>query len=290
MLFTFIILAWGLNWTAMKVGLKFVSPLNFAMQRFFFASITLLPALPLKINSFPRDVKTWRRLFLISLINAACITFLNIGLMYESSGLSSLLIYTQPLFVFCLAILFLNEQASMVKALGVILGFSGIAILYAERISLAMSFLNPILFLVFGAFLWAVTIIYYKKFLSHVDPVLANIVQFILGFIFIFAVTLTFERPTITFNYPPQYLLSLFYASTLGSAMASTVWLVLIREEETIIVSSSSLIIPVIASIFGWVFLGEVIKLISLLSFILILLGIYLVNRTAAHAKSLHKL
>ena len=270
------VLLWGSNWTVMKVGLKFVSPLNFVMQRFFFASIALLPVLFWKKKNFPRDRKTWLKLFILSLIHAACITSTNIGLMYESSGLSSLFTYTQPLFVFCLAVPFLNERASVVRALGVIMGFSGVAILYAERISLTTNVLNPVPLLILGAFLWAVTVVYYKKFLSYVDPVLVNIVQFLTGCIFLFVATLMFEG--LTFNDTALYLFAVLYVSILGSAIASTIWLLLIREEETIIVSTSSLIVPAVALIFGWIFLGEAVRVTLLWGFTLILVGICLVN------------
>jgi len=267
----------------MKVGLKFVSPLNFVMQRFFFASIALLPVLFWKKKNFPRDRKTWLKLFILSLIHAACITSTNIGLMYESSGLSSLFTYTQPLFVFCLAIPFLNEWASVIRALGVVMGFSGVAVLYAERISLTTNALNPISLLILGAFLWAVTVIYYKKLLSYVDPVLVNIVQFFTGFMFLFLAALVFEG--LTFNGTALYLFAVLYVSILGYAVASTIWLLLIRDEETIIVSTSSLLVPAIALVFGWIFLGETIEASLVLGFTLILAGIYLVNRSPNRAR-----
>jgi drug/metabolite transporter (DMT)-like permease len=43
-----VILIWGLNWSAMKIGLMFVDPLSFVMQRFILASIVLLAIMPLK--------------------------------------------------------------------------------------------------------------------------------------------------------------------------------------------------------------------------------------------------
>lgn len=269
-------LMWGSNWTVLKVGVKLVGPLNFVMQRFFLGLIALSPILLFRKKNFPRDGKGWFNLCILSLVQAAWVSFTNIGLMYESSGLSSLLTYTQPLFVFCLSTLFLKERVSIVKAIGVAMGFSGVAVLYAGRISFTVSVFSA-LFLILGAFLWAVTVIYYKKFLSGIDPVLVNIVQFLLGFAVVFAMVLTFEG--LTFNVSPLYIFAVLYASIFGSAVASTIWLILIREEEATIVSASSLVVPVIASLFGLVFLGEVIDAISLLGFILTLTGVYLVNR-----------
>lgn len=68
------------------------------------------------------------------------------------------------------------------------------------------------------------TIVYYKKFVSHVNPLLVNAVQLSMGFAFISAVTLAL-RNALEFNFSTQY--------------------------------ASSLIVPVVAAMFGWILLGE---------------------------------
>ncbi len=277
LLFTLMVLIWGSNWSVMKIGLKFVSPLNLVMQRFLLASIALLPALALERRKLPRDRWTWIKLVLLALINAVGITSTNIGLLYEFSGLSSLLTYTQPLFVFCLAVPFLGEKVSITKALGIILGFFGVIALYVERYSSPLVFSNPILFLILGAFIWAVSVIYYKRTLTHVDPAIVNIVQFPIGTVFLLTITLMLEG--LTFSGNITYIFSILYMSVFGSAIGFTIWLFLIREEEATIVSASSLIVPTIALFFGWVFLGETFGYLSLLGFLLIFIGVYLVNK-----------
>lgn len=277
-LFTLMVLIWGSNWVVMKVGLRFVSPLNLVMQRLLLASIALLPVIAWRQKSLPRDRFTWLKLVMLSLINAAGMMSTNIGLLNEASGLSSLITYTQPLFVFCLAIPFLGEKISATKVLGVVSGFSGVAALYATRLRTQINISSPFLFLILGAFLWAITVIYYKKFLNYVDPAIVNMVQFPIGSIFLLSIASTLEG--LIFSDNMLYVLSILYMSILGSAVASTIWLILMREEETTVVSTSSLIVPAIALIFGWVFLGEVIEQISLLGLALILIGIYLVNKS----------
>lgn len=278
-LFTLMVLIWGLNWTAMKVGLKFVNPLNLVAQRLLLASVALSPTLIWKRRNLPRDVCTWLRLLMLSLINAIGMASTNIGLLYESSGLSSLLTYTQPLFVFCLAILFLNEEISGIKVLGVAIGFVGVASLYISKFYFQAVFLESFLLLILGAFLWAVTVIYYKKFLSNVEPTIVNVIQFMIGSAFL--TPLAFMIDGLAFSWDALYLFSILYISLLGSAMASTIWLLLLRDEEVTVISTSSFIVPVIAVLFGWLFLGESIAYNSILSVILVLSGIYLVNKPA---------
>ncbi|MCD6464778.1 DMT family transporter [Candidatus Bathyarchaeota archaeon] len=278
MLFTVMVIIWGLNWAVMKVGLRFIDPLNLVMQRLSLASVALLPVLILRRRLLPRDFNTWLKMILLSLINAFGILSTNLGLMYEASGLSSLLTYTQPIFVFCLAVSFLGEKATLTKVFGVILGFLGVFTLYASRLSSSTNYSSvSILLLILGAFLWAVTVIYYKKLLSHVDPVIMNIIQFPIGSIFLLALILIFWK--INFSFHVAYIFSLIYISVLASALAASIWLFLIREEETIIVSTSSFLVPAIALIFGSLFLKEPVSFPLLIAFMLILVGIYFVNR-----------
>jgi len=277
LLFTLMALLWSLNWVVMKIGLKFVDPLNLVMQRLLLSSIILSPTLIWKRKNLPKDKFTWLKIDVLSLINAACMTSTNIGLLHETSGLSSLLTYTQPLFVFCLAVPFLGEKISLTRVSGLISGFLGIVTLYAGSFRSQINLSSPFLFLILGAFLWALTVIYYKKFLSHVDPAIINVIQFSMGATFLLSIVFMFKGPTFSSN--TLYILSLLYMSALGSAAASTIWLILIKDEETTVISTSSLIIPAMALIFSWIFLGEVIEQTTLLGLMLILAGIYLVNK-----------
>lgn len=272
------VLCWGFNWTVMKIALGFVSPLNLVMQRLLLASIMLLPVIAWKRGSLPKDASTWLKLVSLSIINAVGMTSTHIGLLYEVSGLSSILTYTQPLFVFCLAIPFLGEKPSIAKALGVILGFSGVALIYSGRPTSLTSVSTAIPFLILGALIWAITIIYYKKFLSHVNPEIVNIMQFVIGAIFLFAVALPLEGLTISLDH--LYIFSMVYLAVPGTAIAFTIWLILIRSEEATVVSTSSLIVPAIALFAGWLLLKEAIEYNMLLGFTAVLIGLYLVNRT----------
>ena len=75
LLFTLMALLWSLNWVAMKVGLKFVDPLNLVMQRLLLSSITLSPTLIWRRKNLPKDKFTWLKIVMLSLINASGMTF-----------------------------------------------------------------------------------------------------------------------------------------------------------------------------------------------------------------------
>ncbi|RLI25811.1 hypothetical protein DRO57_02985 [Candidatus Bathyarchaeota archaeon] len=181
LLFSIVVLIWSSNWSVMKMGLSYVDPWSFIYHRFLLSTTALSLLLFILKRRIPADKRGLVRLFILGLITSIGITSTSLGLVYEKSGVSAILTYTQPLFVFCMAIPFLGEKMNIGRALGVLIGFLGVMILSTRGDSFIDSLDFPVFLLVAGAFLWATAIIYYKKFLSHIDPTVANTFQLGVG-------------------------------------------------------------------------------------------------------------
>ncbi len=276
LLFTIVILIWSSNWPVMKIGLRYIDPLSFVFQRLLFASMAMLPLLILLRRNIPRERGILLKLVLLGIIGGLAMLCTNTGLTREESGISAVLTYTQPLFVFCLAVPFLREEAKPSRFLGVFIGFSGVILLSAVRISWLKTSYFSLLFLI-GAFLWAVSIVYYKKFLSGIDPIIVSIFQMSVG-AFQYGI-LHSILGRLYFPQDIQYYYAIFYVSIFGSSIAFPLWTILIKEEEATVISSSSFLIPLLAMFFGWLILKENIGLNSIIGAALILVGVYLVNR-----------
>ena len=278
LLFLIVVLIWSSNWSVMKSGLGYAEPLTFVFHRFLFSSLSLLPAVIFMRRRIPTNREDLFRLLLLSIINAFGILSTNIGLASEKSGLSAVVTYTQPLFVFCMAVPFLNEKARVYKILGILIGFAGVVAISAREDTLLNSITSSILFLLLGAFLWAVSTVYYKKFLSRVEPVIVNVFQLSFGAILLGLITASSGELSLPAS--TNYLLTVLYASIGASAIAFTLWIHLLREEEATVLSSSSLVVPMVALFFGWLLLGETVDLQSIIGAILVISGVYLVNKT----------
>jgi len=261
----------------MKSGLNYVEPLTFVFHRFLISSLFLSPSIMLMNKKIPRRRGDLARLLLLSMINAFGILSTNIGLTGEKSGLSAVVTYTQPLFVFCMAVPLLNEKTKASKILGILIGFLGVVVISIRRGILLNGLTGSLFFLLLGAFLWAASTVYYKRSLSHVNPVLVNLLQMSFGTVLFFLML----TPSGEFLFPSStdYLMIVLYASIGSSAIAFTIWIHLLREEEATVLSSSSLIIPMVALFFGWLLLGETVKPQVFIGAIFVMLGVYLVNR-----------
>lgn len=273
-LFILVVFLWGTNWTAMKVGLEYAPPTTFVLHRFLVSSAALSPFMFILWKKIPRDIKTIGKLMLYCLLAVTQVTMSNIGLVHENSGIGSVLTFTQPFFVFALAVMFLKEKIRISALLGASLGLAGVSVLALNKMtSLTIS---STLILVFGAFLMAVMIVYYKRFLSYVDPFVASFTQMAVGALPL--IVLNMITNNLAFPTELTYVGIILYSSIGSLAIGTVVWLFLLKREEATVISSSSFLIPLVALFSGWQLLGEHIYLESIFGSALVLGGVFLVN------------
>jgi len=268
------IFLWGSNWSMMKVGLRFVPPIVFVLHRFVVSAVVLVPFFLILRSRMPRDKSTLIKLIVLCLIFVSVIIAQAFGLSQESSGIGAVLTYTQPLFVFCLAVPFLKEKVTRTKVLGVTMGFVGVLVLFLDKAgSLTLS---SALIMLLGAFLWATSVIHYKKFLNHMDPLITHFSQLSVGIVPLAFLSLT--SGNFIFPVDSLYIEILVFSSVGALAVGNIIWFLLLKEEEATTLSGSSLIVPAIAMFFGWRLLGESFSAESLLGSALTLGGVYLLN------------
>ena len=208
----------------------------------------------------------------------------NAGLVDESSGIGAMLTFTQPLLVFIMSVVFLHESMKVVKFVGVIMGLIGVSILSA-RSGVQFYDLSPSsLLLVFGAFLWASSTVYFKKYLVDVDVFVTTALQFTIGSVLLGVLSVLGDGfIPIDFVFEDQvYLALLLYYALAVSVFGTVIWLFLLRRETATNLSTYGFLIPVIALLVGWGLLGEPLTLQSLLGSSLILVSMYTVQRDSS--------
>jgi probable blue pigment (indigoidine) exporter len=279
-----VVLLWGSNYSLVKIALSFASPSTVLLQRFLVSLAVMLPLFLVLRKKLPRDIGTLTKLMIYCLIYISINTAQVVGLVQGSSGIGAVITYTQPLFVLCLAAPFLEEKITTNKILGAATGFTGVTILFLNKTG---SFtISSGLIMFFSAFLWAISVVYYKKFLGHADPFVAVFLQLALGStVFI---VLDLGMNSLTFPTNMQYVAIVLYSAAGGLALGNMLWLHLLRDEEATTLSSSTLLVPAVALLFGWQFLGENLNLGSFLGSALTLGGVYLANtsRNLSHAQN----
>jgi drug/metabolite transporter (DMT)-like permease len=273
----FLVVVWGISWPIYKIALNFTPPLLFAGMR------TLFGGLLLAILLIPRRGKiNWRenwRIYTISAIFNVILFFAlqTVGLVYLPSGLFSVLVYLQPVLVGLLAWLWLGESMSLLKVIGLVIGFVGVATVSSGGFSGHIAIIGIILALLTGIS-WSFGTVYVKKIGHKVDSMWLTAFQFIIGGVFLTGLGSGTENfADIVWNGP--YLTGLLFGSILGVAASWIAYFTLVNNGDASKVASFTFLVPLIAVFTSTIFLGEAFTANLLFGLLFIVVSIYLVNR-----------
>lgn len=271
---------WGASFILMKYGLQSFTYGQVAAIRMFSAFLVLLPFSIKHIKKL--NAKNLSAILIVAFIGNFIPAFLfTIAQTQINSSLAGMLNAVTPVFTLLFGLIFFRSKTFKSQVVGVLLGLLG-----AIGLILASSEGFQISFNVFALFVVAATMMYGYN-LNHVQYKLKGLSGFeiaSLAFLFIGPVTgvyLIFSDLS-TAILSDGFAINLFYTILLGvfgSAIAVIVINILILKAGGMFASSVTYIIPVFA-IFWGVVDGENIGVLQILAIVLVLLGVYLINKT----------
>jgi drug/metabolite transporter (DMT)-like permease len=136
-LLDFVLLAaiWGASFMFMRIGARELGALPTAGVRVGIAALFLLPILLLRGHGTALR-QHWKLTFVVGILNSAipfaCFSY---ALLTISTGLSSILNATVPLFGAVIAWLWLKDRPSGSRMVGLVVGFAGVALLAWDKAS-----------------------------------------------------------------------------------------------------------------------------------------------------------
>jgi O-acetylserine/cysteine efflux transporter len=165
LLFVFVMVIWGLNFVAAKMGLAQLPPLLLMTLRFGLFAVLAVPFV-----KWPRE--RWRPILAISFT----LGFLHFALMFTGlagidAATAAIAIQLQVAFAALLAAIFLNDKIGWRRAIGLGISFLGVALIAGEP-----RFQGNYLALglvIAASFVWSVANIQIKK-LGHIDGLTLN--------------------------------------------------------------------------------------------------------------------
>lgn len=264
---------WALNYSFLKIALVYEPPMVALLFRIIFASIFSIP-FSFSALRFFRKIGVVN-LFLMSLLNVSLFMGLwFVGERTEPSALSSILVYTYPIFSVFFSGAILKEKISTSKIFGLGMGFAGVVVIFYNELVFSIGIG---LFLLLGsAVSWAVGTIFYKKYLKDADMGTVNSFQFIFSVPVIFAVSLFYGgyKP-LTLN----FILITLYMGSLGSSFAYFIYWGLIRKYEVSRISPYLFSVPALSILFSIFINNEIVKPLTLVGFAFVAIGIFVSSR-----------
>ncbi|WP_372752749.1 DMT family transporter [Labilibaculum sp.] len=279
--FILILLAfiWGSSFILMKIGLNSFSSEQAAGIRMLLASLVLLPY-------SLKNLKFLQRKDLVGLLIAGFIgSFIPAFLFTKAqtqidSALAGMLNSLTPIFTLLIGILLYKTKFKWLQLTGLLLGLVGALGLITSGQDLSIGKINSYaLLIVLATLFYGININVVKARLSHLSGIqITSLSFFFTGPVaFIYLATTDFNPVLQSPNWPIHFL-ALAALGIMGTALAMLLMNSLIRHSSAVYASSVTYIIPVFAILWG-IIDNETISILQLMCMIIILLGVYLVNK-----------
>ena len=284
---------WGSATPAIKVGYEIfgidsadtLSIILFAGIRFFLAGILIIIFQSLMAGHFIKPEKgSFPSIFILSLAQTMIQYFcFYVGLAHTSGVTGTILSGTSGFFSILLAsLLFRYEKLTLPKIIGCIMGLMGVIVMNVSfKGGTSFHFaLNGEFLVLLSAVSLAVSGILVKKFSTRFSVVMLSGYQFIIGGLVMIIVGFALGGRINLVSQVSAYILLLYMAMI--SAVAYTVWGILMKNNPVSRVSIFNFMTPLFGVLLSAVFLGEVeqaLQINKLLALILVCAGIYVVNR-----------
>jgi drug/metabolite transporter (DMT)-like permease len=272
-------LIWGSSFILMKKGLVAFSFTQLAAIRVFFGFTLLLPV----IYKHRRIINT-SNVKSIALVGYAGIFFpaflFALAQTHISSALSGMLNSSATLFALIMGIIFYHNKPTSYQITGVLVGFIGaLALITGGDFNAIFGVNSYALFVLLATIGYGVNVNEVKFRLKGMNGIQVTALSFLLigppaGIIlFLTDLNQAYQSPFFW-----QSLLAILTLSAVGSVLSLFVFNNLIRHTSALFASSVTYIIPFFAILWG-VFDGETINVVQIIGIIIVLLGVYLVNR-----------
>ena len=270
---------WGSSFFNIKIATYSYEPITLALVRVIFASIPLLILCKLKKIKIEAFNKNWSWYALIGLINIAIpFVLIAIGTSKINSYLAAILMSTTPLSGSILAHIFTNdEKLSFLKSLGVLIGFSGIVLLFFDKVIINDDNFLYALITILGSTFYCIGGLLTLKLRNKKNENVTTSTT-LWSVIFLLPFSLMLETP---WNSSPSLnsTLSLLYLGVIATGLAWLIRFRILTVNGLVFQTQVAYLIPIFGIIFGYFLMDEIITWRVLASLVIILTGIFIFKK-----------
>ncbi|MBE1528949.1 drug/metabolite transporter (DMT)-like permease [Sphingopyxis sp. OAS728] len=255
-------LIWGLTWAAIKIGLAAAPPLFLAAARYLIAAAVLAFLVCGDRSAFVEG-RAPRTLLTALLVNVCTHGLLFWGMQHVASGLAGLInLALIPVMLFALAALTGEQRAGWRHALALAIGCAGLVGLFWTRLRDGGADGLGMAAVVAATACYCIGSILARPLIGPVRPLAMTFAQAATGGAVLLALSLALEPvtgATLAGLAMPRVIASLLVLSLLGTIIAYTIYLVLIREWGTVRAGLYAFVSPIVALAIGAGLFGEAI-------------------------------
>jgi len=277
--FALVYLVWGSSFLVGRIGVIDLPPLLFTSLRSLIAGVLLLGLALYRGNRLPDSRREWRQIFFFSLVLIALTSGSStFALKYIPSNEVALLNSSMALWIAGLGTLGPKGQKLSVPSLiGLALGFVGVALLVWPKEMRITPHVGWQLLVLVAAFVWASGTIVYRNTTLLLGPIAFNAMIMLVGGVLLgSAGIVTGELPE--WHWEWRGMSAILFLAVFASAITYTAFTWLMKNARTDRVATFAYVNPAIATVLGWIVLGETLTPQQMLGMLVVLGGVVLVT------------
>jgi drug/metabolite transporter (DMT)-like permease len=287
--FATIFIVWGSTYLAIRYAVEEIPPLLTAAVRHVVAGAILL--FWARSKGLRATSVEWRH----SAVVGVLFFLIGHGTLHWAeqtvpSGLSALLVATEPVWIAVLLALIGSARLRPPTIAGLLLGLGGVWLLVADdTIGASDALLSGSVAILLGAASWALGVIYTQHAPMPANPTLRTATTLLCGsgwLLLASALVGEFGRVRVP---SPLAIGSLAFLIVFGSILAFTAYYWLLDRYPATLVATHTYVNPAVAMLLGWAFAGETVSRWSVLALFVIVGAIALVGTGAQPEREPHR-
>ncbi|MFL0531736.1 DMT family transporter [Bacillus bombysepticus] len=280
----------GTTFLTIKIGIEAGAPPLFSAGiRFFLAGIILMIIFKLKRKEIMPHIFSKHIMYA-----GFCLTFMTFASLYWSeqyisSGLAAVLSATGPMMILLIQAKRNREKLQKEQLIALVIALAGVIFVSLPGMHQQVSFIWNIacIVLVIGELFYGIGSIRSKEILSdllNVSPFLINGIQMFYGGILLLIASIIVEQPNVTVLTSWSVQWPILYLIFIGSIGGHGLYYWLLSKTNPVFPSTWLYVSPLIAIIVGYIILGEPLNPTMGMGACLILIGVFLANRSTLRA------
>lgn len=269
------VIAWASAFAAIRAGLESFGPAELGAVRFAIAAVPAALFLIVTRPALPKGKEIWRFAFGGVFFVALYTVLLNYGELTVSAGAASFIINVSPIITAILALVMLRERFPLLGWIGTFVSFGGVGLIaLGEGDGLSLN--EGALMILGGAFCTAFTNVVQKPLFKTHSALTVSAWNMVIGALCLSpALPSGIEQMAVASS---EGLFAAIYLGIVPSLIAYASWAVVLSRLPAARATNFLYCVPPVATLMGFVWLGEVPGLLGMIGGGLALGGVLIVN------------
>ena len=271
-------LIWASAFPSAKIAVQFSPPFFFLFLRFTLAGLFSIMLGGYLGQSFQLDRKSLIWIMVFGVIqNGLYLGLIFLALTKIDSNVSVIIASILPLTVAFFSWVFFKSRLSLLGLSGLFVGLIGVLLIMIQRVEKEYEILG-ITLCIMGLLATTFSTLIITKININKNNILIVVgLQMVAGSLFLLPLSYFFEVWSISFNM--TFLFTFLYIAAFPGIIGPVIWFYLQKEIGAVKYSSFHFLVPFFGIAISYFLLGETLTFSDMIGVIVIILGLYFVNR-----------